>query len=118
MITFYEYSRCTTCRKARKFLDDNGAEFERHDMVRQPPEPSVLRKIISQSDQPVDDFFNKRGKKFRDLDLKNRLETMDDEEKIELLSSDGLLIKRPLAWDGENVILGFEESDYEEAFLD
>lgn len=117
MITFYEYSQCTTCRKGRNFLEENGVEFKGHDMVKQPPEPSVLKEIISKSDKPVDDFFNKQGKKFKELDLKNRLDTMNDDEKIELLSSDGMLIKRPLVYDGENVVLGFKESVYEEAFL-
>lgn len=117
MITLYEYPKCTTCRKGRKFLEENAVDFQAHDMVKQPPSKETLEEIISKSDKDVDDFFNKRGKKFKELELKDRLETMTSDEKIELLTSDGMLIKRPLAYDGSQVILGFKEKDYEKAFL-
>lgn len=117
MITFYEYPKCTTCRKGKKFLDENGIEFEAHDMVKAPPSKETLRMLIEKSDQDISKFFNSRGKKFKELDLKNRLPEMDDDEKIALLSTDGMLIKRPLVDAGDDVLLGFKESEYNEALL-
>lgn len=117
MITFYEYSKCTTCRKGKKFLEENGIEFESHDMVKAPPSKETLKKIIEKSDHDIGKFFNTRGKKYKELDLKNRLPEMEDDEKIELLSTDGMLIKRPLVDAGDTVLLGFKESEYKEAFL-
>ncbi len=117
MITFYEYSKCTTCRKGKKFLEENGIEFEAHDMVQTPPSKETLKEIIGKSDQDISRFFNSRGKKYKELDLKNRLPEMDDDEKIELLASDGMLIKRPMVDAGDDVLLGFKESEYKEAFL-
>lgn len=117
MIIFYEYSKCTTCRKGKSFLKDNNINFIAYEMVKDPPAKHVLKEIVEQSDYSTDDFFNKRGKKFKDLDLKNKLDEMTDEEKLELLSSDGLLIKRPLLVTDENVLLGFKESEYETVLL-
>ncbi|MCD2138820.1 arsenate reductase family protein [Salinicoccus halitifaciens] len=117
MITFYEYSKCTTCRKGKKFLEENGIEFEAHDMVKAPPSKETLKRIIEKSDHDIGKFFNTRGKKYKELDLKNRLPEMDDDEKIELLSSDGMLIKRPLVDAGDDVLLGFKESEYKETLL-
>lgn len=117
MITLYEYPKCTTCRKGRKFLEENDVEFKAHDMVKNPPSEETLKEIISKSPGNIDEFFNRRGKKFKDQDLKNRLDSMTENEKIEMLSGDGMLIKRPLAYDGEQVILGFNEGDWQRAFL-
>ncbi|CAM4254204.1 arsenate reductase family protein [Lacicoccus alkaliphilus] len=117
MITFYEYTRCTTCRKGKKFLDEHGIEFEAHDMVKTPPSKETLKKIVEKSDQDIGKFFNSRGRKYKELDLKNRLPEMSDDEKIELLATDGLLIKRPLVDAGDDVLLGFKESEYKEKLL-
>lgn len=117
MITLYEYPKCTTCRKGRKFLEENGVAFQVQDMVSVPPSKETLKEIISKSDRDVDDFFNRRGKKFKELELKERLDSMSLDEKIEVLESDGMLIKRPLAYDGKQVVLGFKEDAYKRAFL-
>ena len=116
MITLYEYPKCTTCRKGRKFLEENDVSFQAHDMVKEPPSKEKLREIISKSDNDIDDFFNKRGKKFKELELTDRLPSMTDDEKIDMLSSDGMLIRRPLAYDGEQVLLGFREDVWLKAF--
>lgn len=117
MITFYEYSKCTTCRKGKKFLEENGVDFEAHDMVKEPPSKETLKQIIEKSDQDINKFFNSRGKKYKELDLKNKLPEMSDDEKIGILSSDGMLIKRPLVDAGQHVLLGFKETEYKEALL-
>lgn len=112
MIKFYEYPKCTTCRKGKKFLQESDVEFDSIDMVKNPPHADVLRELIETSGTDVDMLFNKRGKKYKDLDLNDRLREMSQEEKLELLSSDGMLIKRPLLYDGKRVLLGFKEAEY------
>ncbi|WP_017547917.1 arsenate reductase family protein [Salinicoccus carnicancri] len=116
MITLYEYPKCTTCRKGRKFLEENDVDFQAHDMVQAPPSKEKLKEIISKSGNDIDDFFNKRGKKFKELELRDRLPSMSDDEKVDMLSSDGMLIRRPLAYDGEQVLLGFREDVWQKAF--
>ncbi|GAB3065070.1 Spx/MgsR family RNA polymerase-binding regulatory protein [Salinicoccus sesuvii] len=112
MINYYEYPKCTTCRKGKKFLNDSGVDFESIDMVKYPPTANTLRELSEASGTDVDMLFNKRGKKYKDLNLGDRLDQMSQEEKFELLSSDGMLIKRPLLYDGKNVLLGFKEAEY------
>ncbi|TVT28708.1 Spx/MgsR family RNA polymerase-binding regulatory protein [Salinicoccus cyprini] len=112
MITFYEYPKCTTCRKGKKFLQDSGVEFDSVDMVKSPPSAEVLRELLETSGTDIDMLFNKRGRKYKDLDLNDRLDDMSRDEKLALLSSDGMLIKRPLLYDGTSVLLGFKEAEY------
>lgn len=114
MITLYEYPKCTTCRKGKKFLQENDVEFESIDMVKQPPDAGTLSELVERSGRDVDDFFNKRGKKFKELGLKERLGEMTEEEKVELLSTDGMLIRRPLLYDGSDVAIGFKEDEYKQ----
>ncbi|WP_342388568.1 Spx/MgsR family RNA polymerase-binding regulatory protein [Salinicoccus bachuensis] len=114
MITLYEYPKCTTCRKGKKFLQENDVEFESIDMVKQPPDAGRLSELVERSGRNIDDFFNKRGKKFKELGLKERLDEMTEEEKIELLSTDGMLIRRPLLYDGSGVVIGFKEEEYKQ----
>lgn len=117
MITFYEYSKCTTCRKGKKFLEDNNLEFTAIDMVKNVPSIDTLKGIVDRSSYDVDDFFNKRGGKFKELGLKERLPELSDDEKFELLASDGMLIKRPMVVLDDQVLLGFKEENYEQALL-
>lgn len=115
MITFYEYPKCTTCRKGKKFLTENGVDFTTINMVEQIPSKDTLKGILDKSSHSIDDFFNKRGTKFRELGLKERLGDLSEEEKLELLSSDGMLIKRPMVILGDEVLLGFKEETYKNA---
>jgi len=85
MITFYEYPKCTTCRKGKKFLADNNLEFTEIDMVKHVPAKDTLKGILDKSSHSIDDFFNKRGTKFKELGLKERLHDLSEEEKLELL---------------------------------
>ncbi len=114
MITLYEYPKCTTCRKGKKFLQENDVAFESIDMVKQPPAAATLAEMVDRSGKDVDEFFNKRGKRFKELKLKERLDEMTKEEKLELLSTDGMLIRRPLLYDGSGVTLGFKEDEYKQ----
>ncbi|MFC3420233.1 arsenate reductase family protein [Salinicoccus hispanicus] len=112
MITFYEYPKCTTCRKGKKYLQESDVQFDSIDMVKNPPSADVLRELVETSGTDIDMLFNKRGKKYKDLNLNDRLDGMSQDEKLALLSSDGMLIKRPLVYDGTSVLLGFKEAEY------
>lgn len=115
MITFYEYTKCTTCRKGKKFLTDHNVDFTAIDMVEHVPSKDTLKGILDKSSHSVDDFFNKRGTKFKELGLKERLDDLSEEEKLELLASDGMLIKRPMVVLDDEVLLGFKEDVYKKA---
>lgn len=112
MITFYEYPKCTTCRKGKKFLTENDVDFTTINMVEDIPSKDTLKEIFDKSSHSIDDFFNKRGTKFKELGLKERLADLNEEEKLELLSSDGMLIKRPMVVFDDKVLLGFKEETY------
>ncbi|WP_188206612.1 arsenate reductase family protein [Alkalibacillus aidingensis] len=108
-LTVYQYPKCGTCRKALKWLDEEGIDYESIHIVDQPPSKKELTKLIEKSGLLVKKFFNTSGKKYRELGVKDKLKDMSDEEQIELLASDGMLIKRPITTDGEKVTVGFKE---------
>lgn len=116
MLTVYGYKKCSTCTKAKKFLTDKGVEVNFIDMVESTPTEDELAEIIGRSEYSIDDFFNKRGKKFKEQELGEKLPDMSDEEKIKVLSTDGMLIKRPFVVSDETVIIGFKEDVYAETF--
>lgn len=119
MNKYYEYKKCTTCRKGKKYIEDKGINLEVIDMVEEPPSEYELKDIVSKADNyEIDDFFNTRGKVFKDLGLKEKLDTMSFDEKIELLSSDGMLIKRPMLVTESAVVLGFKEEQYDAVLND
>ncbi|MCU5747084.1 arsenate reductase family protein [Staphylococcus sp. SQ8-PEA] len=112
MIKFYQYPNCTTCKKAAKFLQEYGVSYEPIDIVQHTPTYSELKEIVDASNLEINKFFNTRGGKYRELNLKDKLKDMSYEEKLELLSSDGMLIKRPLAVMGDKVTVGFKEDEF------
>ncbi len=119
MNKYYEYKKCSTCRKGKKYIEDKGIDLEVIDMVEEPPSEYELKDIVSKADNyEIDDFFNTRGKVFKDLGLKEKLDTMSFDEKIELLSSDGMLIKRPMLVTESAVVLGFKEEQYDAVLND
>ncbi len=109
---FIEYPKCSTCKKAKKHLEKAGVEFEDRDITKENPTAEELRGWIKTSGYPVKKFFNTSGVKYRELGLKDRLETMTDDEKIELLASDGMLVKRPILVDGDRILVGFREKEW------
>ena len=114
---FIEYPKCSTCKKAKKWLEDKGIAFEDRHIVENNPTAEELREWIKKSGLDIKRFFNTSGMKYRDLGLKDKLADMEEEEKLTLLSSDGMLVKRPLVV-GDNVVLaGFKEKEWEEALL-
>ena len=114
---FIEYPKCSTCKKAKKWLEDKGIVFEDRHIVEKNPTAEELREWIKKSGLDIKRFFNTSGMKYRDLGLKDKLADMEEEEKLTLLSSDGMLVKRPLVV-GDNVVLvGFKEKEWGEVLL-
>ena len=109
---FIEYPKCSTCKRAKKFLEERGLEFEDRHIVENNPTADELKRWAEMSGYPLKKFFNTSGVKYRELKLKDRLPAMSDEEKLELLASDGMLVKRPLLIDGDRVLIGFREKEW------
>ena len=113
MIKFICYPKCTTCQKALKWLDDNKIEYEFRDIKLNNPTLDELTEWHKKSGLPLKKFFNTSGLLYKSLDLKNKLPAMTDDEMLNLLASDGMLVKRPLVI-GENfVFVGFKETEWE-----
>lgn len=114
MLKFICYPKCTTCRKAQKWLDDNGIMYDIRDIKSDNPTVEELTLWKEKSVLPLKKFFNTSGILYRSMDLKNKLPHMSDEEMLQLLSSDGMLVKRPVLV-GENfVLVGFREEEWKE----
>lgn len=109
---FIEYPKCSTCRRAKKYLEDKGIEFQDRHIVEENPTEEELTEWIRMSGLPVKKFFNTSGMKYKELGFKDRLPGMSDEEQIRLLASDGMLVKRPLLIDGDRVLVGFKEKEW------
>ncbi|MDM5315303.1 arsenate reductase family protein [Fictibacillus sp. b24] len=113
LLKVYEYPKCSTCQKAKKWLKENEVAFEPVHIVDNPPSKEELKNLIQLSDLEIKKFFNTSGMKYRELGMKEKMKTATDEELLELLASDGMLIKRPIATDGKQVTVGFKEEQYE-----
>lgn len=113
-VLFIEYPKCSTCQKAKKWLEQNNIEFEDRHIVENNPKKEELEKWIKQSELEIKKFFNTSGMKYKELQLKEKLPNMTDEEKIELLSTDGMLVKRPLIITDKIILLGFKEKEWEQ----
>ncbi len=111
MLKFICYPKCTTCQKAQKWLDDNGIEYELRDIKTDKPTAGELEGWHERSGLPLRRFFNTSGLVYRSLDLKNKLPDMTECEMLDLLASDGMLVKRPLLVGDEFVLAGFKESE-------
>ena len=115
-IIFYSYLKCSTCRKAANWLKSKDIEFHLIDIVKQPPLVNYLNLALEQYSDDKKRIFNTRGKAFKNLDLD--IDRLSKEEIIQLLLSDGKLIKRPfLIYEGKTVILGFNEIEYAKQFI-
>ena len=112
MLKFICYPKCTTCQKARKWLDDNKIEYEFRDIKLDNPTLDELTEWYKKSGLPLKKFFNTSGLLYKSLDLKNKLSTMPEDEMLNLLASDGMLVKRPLLIGDDFVLVGFKEDEY------
>lgn len=107
-----EYPKCSTCQKARKWLETNGVEFKKRNIVENNPNEDELTDWIERSGIEIKRFFNTSGNKYKELNLKEKMATMSDEEKIKLLSTDGMLVKRPLLISEKGILVGFKEENW------
>lgn len=114
MIKFICYPKCTTCQKAKKWLDDNKIEYELRDIKENNPTLEELTAWYKQSGLPLKKFFNTSGLLYKSMELKDKLPTMTEEEQLKLLATDGMLVKRPLVISEGFVLVGFKESEWNE----
>lgn len=116
-LTFYWYPKCGTCRNAKKWLENHNISFEAVNIVESPPSREELESLYQQSGLELKKLFNTSGMKYRDLGLKDKVKTASEEELLNLLASDGMLIKRPVLTDGHEAAFGFKEEEYEQKWL-
>ena len=111
---FIHYPKCTTCQRAKKFLDDNNIKYTERHIVTETPTYEELKNIIEDSGLPVSKFFNTSGLLYRSMNLKEELKNCSDDDKIRLLASNGMLIKRPiLFYKKGKVLVGFKKEEWE-----
>ncbi|MCQ6279006.1 arsenate reductase family protein [Bacillus sp. EB600] len=116
-VTFYWYPKCGTCRKAKKWLDEHQVSYQEIHIVENPPSREELENFHQKSGLSLNKFFNTSGQKYRELGLKDKMKTASEQELLDLLASDGMLMKRPILTDGEKVTVGFNEESFEKMWL-
>lgn len=112
MIQFYCYSRCSTCKKAKRFLENKNIEFMEKEITTHDLSPEDLKQLHERSNLPIRRLFNTSGNVYRELNLKDKIDTMPLEEAYQLLASNGMLIKRPILISQDHVFFGFKEEEY------
>ena len=112
---FVCYPKCTTCQKAKAWLDSQGVSYDQRDIKLDNPTAEELRTWWQESGLPLKKFFNTSGQLYRSMELSKKLKDMPEEEQFALLASDGMLVKRPLVVSKDKVLVGFKEADWEEA---
>lgn len=110
---FIEYPKCSTCQKAKKWLTENNIDFTDRNIVEQNPTVEELSTWFKQSGLPLKRFFNTSGMLYKEQNLKDKLPTMSEEEQLELLASNGMLVKRPLLIGEDKILIGFRPDDWE-----
>lgn len=113
MVLFLEYPKCSTCQKAKKWLDENGVTYTARHIVEQNPSAEELCDWAQRSGLPLKRFFNTSGLRYKALELKDKLPHMSDEEQFALLATDGMLVKRPLVVGDDFVLAGFKPAEWE-----
>lgn len=114
---FIEYPKCSTCKKAKKWLDEHGIEYKDRHIVEENPTADELKAWQEMSGFPLKKFFNTSGMLYKEQNLKEKLPLLSEEEQFELLASNGMLVKRPLVIGKDNVLVGFKEALWTEALL-
>ena len=116
-VLFVCYPKCGTCRKAEKWLKDQGLAYDKRDISIDQPTEAELREWKEKSGLPLKKFFNTSGQIYRQNQLKDKLPGMTEDQQFALLAESGMLVKRPILVDGDTVLVGFREKDYEESLL-
>ena len=111
---FLEYPRCTTCQKAKKWLEGHNVEYTARHIVEENPSYNELKEGYEKSGLPLKKFFNTSGLLYKEMQLKDKLISMSEDEQLKLLASNGMLVKRPIVLEGEKVLVGFKEAEWEE----
>lgn len=109
---FIEYPKCSTCKKTKKWLEENNIEFQDRNIIEETPSVKELTEWIKESGLDIKKWFNTSGLKYKELNLKEKLLNISDKEKIELLASDGMLIKRPILVSDKGIYVGFKEEKW------
>ena len=116
-VIFLEYPKCSTCQKAKKWLEAHEVSYQDRHIKEENPSAAELKEWHRRSGQPLKKFFNTSGLLYKSMQLKDKLPLMSEEEQYELLSSGGMLVKRPFIIKDEEVLIGFKEADWERALL-
>ena len=111
---FIHYPKCSTCQKAKKWLDEQGIQYTERHIVEKNPSYEELKDWYQKSGLPLRKFFNTSGLLYKEMQLKDKLSDLSEEEQLKLLASNGMLVKRPLIVDGETVLTGFREAEWKE----
>ena len=118
MYLFIEYPKCSTCKRAKKLLDDNNISYQDRNIVTDNPSKEEIEKFLKISGMDIKSFFNTSGNLYKKLNLKDKLPNMTLDEKISLLSTDGMLVKRPILVSDDFVLTGFKEQVWKDVLLD
>src|SRR5690625_841541 len=113
-LTIYHYPRCSTCRKAIKWLEEKGHELNKIDISEQPPTAAMIKQWLEHNELKLQQFYNTSGQVYRSLNMKEKRNEMTEEEQLQLLASEGMLIKRPIVTDGTQATVGFSEQVYKQ----
>ncbi|WP_042353916.1 arsenate reductase family protein [Bacillus rubiinfantis] len=116
-LTFYWYPKCGTCRNAKKWFDTHNVSYEAIHIVDNPPTREQLKQFYQNSGLELKKFFNTSGQKYRELGIKDKIKTASEDELLDLLATDGMLLKRPIVTDGKQVTVGFKQEEFEKMWL-
>lgn len=111
---FINYPKCLTCQKAKKWLEEHNIKYTERHIVEDNPSSAELSEWYSKSGLPLKKFFNTSGLLYKEMQLKDKLPSMSEEEMLQLLATNGMLVKRPILVDGDNIFVGFKEIEWEE----
>ena len=117
MLIFIEYPKCTTCKRAKAWLDEAGIEYTDRIIKDENPTIDELREWYPKSKLPLKRFFNTSGMLYKQMSLKDKLPQMSEEEQLELLSTDGMLVKRPIIINDDTILVGFRQDEWEQKLL-
>ena len=116
-MTFVCYPKCSTCQKAKKWLDEHNAEYTERHIAEDNPTYDELKEWHEKSGLPLRKFFNTSGKLYKEMQLKDKLPSMSEEEQLKLLATNGMLVKRPIIVSEDKVLVGFKEAEWAENIL-
>ncbi|MGL4875845.1 MAG: arsenate reductase family protein [Clostridium sp.] len=111
---FVEYPKCTTCRKAKKWLTENGVDFEDRDIKENNPTKEELKSWLKMSGYEIKKFFNTSGVLYREQGMKDKVKVLSEDELLDILSKDGMMVKRPILIKNDKVLVGFKEQEWKE----